>query len=94
MKQHECISRRGALGMCATAVMSWTTSNKVSAAEQKLAKSAVQYTDAGTVKGADCDDCTQFIAGKTLQGLGTCKVVDGDINPHGHCLAFSPKPKQ
>ena len=36
-----------------------------SAAETKLAKSAVQYVDAGKEEGKDCDDCIQFIPGKT-----------------------------
>ena len=35
-----------------------------------------------------------FIAGKTAKDLGTCKIVEGKINPHGHCIAFSPKPKK
>ena len=52
-----------------------------------------QYTDAGTVKDMDCDDCLQYIPGPLAGGPGSCKVVEGDINPHGHCLAFSPKPK-
>lgn len=59
----------------------------------KLAKSAVQYTDAGTVKGMDCDDCIQFLPAASAGAAGTCKVVEGEINPHGHCLAFSPRPK-
>ena len=64
------------------------------AADNKLAKSAVQYVDAGKDEGKDCDDCSQFIAGKTANDLGTCKIVEGKINPHGHCIAFSPKPKK
>ena len=92
-----CMTRRDAvqrgLGVVATAVVFWGTSSKASAADNKLAKSIVQYTDAGTVKDMDCDDCIQFIPGKTPDLLGTCKVVEGEINPHGHCLAFSPKPR-
>jgi hypothetical protein len=63
-----------------------------SAAETKLAKSAVQYVDAGKDEGKDCDDCSQFIPGKTPKAMGTCKIVEGEINPHGHCIAFTPKP--
>ena len=65
----------------------------VSAAEPKLAKSAVQYVDAGKDEGKDCDDCIQFIPGKTPKAMGTCKIVEGEINPHGHCIAFTPKLK-
>ena len=64
------------------------------AAETKLAKSAVQYVDAGKDEGKDCDDCMQFVPGKTAKDAGTCKIVEGAINPHGHCIAFSPKPKK
>ena len=63
------------------------------AAAAKLTKEAVKYTDAGTDEGKDCDDCSQFVLGKTAKSLGTCKLVEGPINPHGHCIAFSPKPK-
>ena len=64
------------------------------AAESKLAKSAVQYVDAGRIPDKDCDDCTQFIPGKTAKAMGSCKIVEGEINPHGHCIAFSPKARK
>lgn len=67
---------------------------RLSAAETKLAKAAVRYVDAGKEAGKDCDDCIQFIPGKTPDSMGTCKVVEGEINPHGHCLAFTPKPNK
>jgi hypothetical protein len=63
-------------------------------AAEKLAKSAVQYQDVGNSPGKDCDDCTQFIAGKTAKAKGTCKIVEGDIDPHGHCIAFTPIAKK
>ncbi len=62
-------------------------------AEVKLAKSLVQYIDAGNMPHMDCDDCIQFVPGKTTRDKGLCKIVEGEIDPHGHCLAFSPKPK-
>jgi hypothetical protein len=71
--------------------MVWGAGSKALAADSKLPKATVQYTDHGTQKGMDCDDCVQFIPGKTARDMGTCKVVEGDIDPHGHCLAFSPK---
>ena len=64
------------------------------AADSKLAKTAVKYVDAGKDEGKDCDDCIQFVPGKTAKDLGSCKIVEGSINPHGHCIAFSPKPKK
>jgi len=97
MDPSELISRRVAvqrgLGSMTAVVMFWGLGGKASAAESKLAKATVQYTDSGTAPGRDCDDCIQFIPGKIPKDLGTCKVVEGDISPHGHCLAFSPKPK-
>ena len=63
-------------------------------APSKLAKSTVQYVDDGKVEGRDCDDCSQWLPGRTAKALGTCRIVEGPINPHGHCVAFSPKPKR
>jgi hypothetical protein len=60
-------------------------------AQAKLAKSAVSYQDAPN-GGKDCDDCLQFIAGKTEAGPASCKIVEGPISPHGYCLAFTPRP--
>ncbi len=60
----------------------------------KLAKSAVKCVEVSADEGKDCDDCIQFVPGRTANGPGSCKIVDGDINPHGHCLAFSAKPKR
>ena len=70
------------------------TEQQAWAAEAKLAKAAVKYTDVSADEGKDCDDCSQFVSGATANGPGSCKIVDGDINPHGHCIAFSPKPKR
>jgi hypothetical protein len=60
------------------------------AQQVKLAKAAVQYQDVGNSPGKDCDDCMHYIAGKDVAAKGTCKIVEGDIAPHGHCLAFTP----
>jgi len=60
-------------------------------AQTRLAKEAVRYTDSGAAPGKDCDDCSQFVAGRGPTDAGTCKIVAGAISPHGHCIAFSPK---
>ena len=57
----------------------------------KLDKAAVQYTDAGGVKEQDCDDCVHFFPGQSKDAPGTCRIVEGLISPHGHCVAFSRK---
>jgi len=96
--QHTGLSRRslienGIRALAGIAIVSLTVT-KTLATEAKLAKSAVQYEDVGKQKGADCDDCVQFIPGKTASALGTCKIVEGEISPHGHCIAFTPKPSK
>jgi hypothetical protein len=99
MKQDQVggMSRRKALqrglGGLAGAGIVWLVDSSAFAAPRKLAKATVQYTDTGDVPEQDCDDCTQFVPGKAAKDIGTCKLVEGDINPHGHCLAFTPKPK-
>ena len=94
--QYTRASRRSLVksGLCALtgiAIVS-LTGTRALAADKKLAKSAVQYEDRAKKEGADCDDCIQFIPGKTATAMGTCKIVEGEINPHGHCIAFTPKP--
>jgi len=93
--QHGDLSRRSLIkgGMYALVgiTVASLTATKTSATDAKLAKAAVQYEDVGNKKGADCDDCVQFIPGRTASTLGTCKIVEGEISPHGHCIAFTPK---
>ena len=90
-----CISRRGALrrtaalGLGAAAVV-WMTALPVSA-QAKLAKDAVKYVDHNDAPGKDCDDCMHYIAPATPRDAATCRLVDGAISPHGHCIAFTPK---
>ncbi len=94
--QAQAPSRRDALriGLAAGVTVAIIASAvRISAQTTKLAKDAVKYTETGNFPGKDCDDCSQYIAGKTTNDPPTCKIVDGAISPHGHCIAFSPKPK-
>lgn len=68
--------------------------NQARAGPAKLAKSAVKYVEVSADEGKECGDCVQFVPGRAANGPGSCKIVEGDINPHGHCIAFSPKPKR
>lgn len=94
-KKPAILSRRHALttGLEATAalVVMAVLPREATGAEVKLAKSLVQYTDAGRLPHMDCDDCLHFVPGRSLEDKGLCRIVEGDIAPHGHCLAFSPK---
>jgi len=96
--QRSGVSRRsvikGGIGALAGIAIVSLTGTKTLAAGNKLEKSAVQYVDVAKGEGTNCDDCLQFIPGKTANALGTCKIVEGEINPHGHCIAFTPKPKK
>jgi hypothetical protein len=93
----ENIDRRSAIAnslrLVAGVALGSTLGMSLASAADKLAKTAVQYEDVGKNSGKDCDDCTQFIPGKTPSAKGTCKIVDGEIAPHGHCIAFTPKGK-
>jgi hypothetical protein len=81
------------LGAIVGVAIVWLAQGHAFAAPAKLGKAAVQYVDAGEEESKDCDDCIQFVPGRTASALGTCKIVEGAINPHGHCIAFTPKPK-
>jgi hypothetical protein len=63
------------------------------AAPAKLAPAAVKYIAVSAVAGKACIECSQFVVGATARALGSCKIVEGDIDPRGHCIAFSAKPK-
>jgi len=93
--QIDDVSRRKAiqrgLGAIAAVAIVWVGRGSAWAAPTKLAKAAVQYVDQGNVEGKDCDDCSQFVAAASLGESPTCRIVDGPISPHGHCIAFSPK---
>ncbi len=57
---------------------------RAAAAQQKLAKTAVQYQD--MPKGNQkCSGCVNFVQ------PNACKIVAGTINPEGWCIAFAPK---
>jgi hypothetical protein len=64
----------------------------IARAAEKLQKAAVNYQDKPK-DGKDCDDCMHFVVGATPKAMGTCKVVEGAVSPHGYCAAFTPKPK-
>lgn len=94
----DTISRRGALqrtaalGLGATGV--WLVGSPARAQAGKLAKDAVKYVDKGDAPGKDCDDCMHYLAPANAREPATCKIVEGPISPHGHCIAFTPRAKQ
>lgn len=51
----------------------------------------MKHVDRGDAPGKDCGDCMHYIAPENAHDAATCRIVDGPINPHGHCLAFTAK---
>lgn len=95
--QQRKLSRRALLkrgfGTLAGVAVVTLTGNQAHSADRKLAKVAVHYQDASKLKDQDCDDCIHFMPGKSEKAPGTCKLVEGAINPHGHCDLFTAKSK-
>jgi len=87
------ITRRAALGVGMGATIFWLAAAPARAQAAKLAKDAVKYVDKGDAPGKDCDDCLHYIVPSSTREPATCRIVDGPISPHGHCLAFTPKGK-
>ncbi len=59
-------------------------------AQGKASKQAMQYQNEPK-NGQECDQCMQWIPGANAGAQGTCKVVEGPINPKGWCVAFVKK---
>ncbi len=78
-----CIMRTG-LGLIAGAAAIAGASTTAKAQDQKIAKTLVQYQEQPK-DGAECDKCVNWIA------PGSCKIVEGQINPKGWCVAYAPK---
>ena len=95
-QQTDLVTRRRALGRGAAlglgTTIAWLATPSARA-QTRLAKDAVQYVDRGQVPGKDCDDCLHYIAPAQAGGPASCRIVEGPISPHGHCLAFTPKGK-
>lgn len=85
-----CALRRGAALGLGAAIL-WPAAAPVRA-QAKLAKDAVKYVDRGDVAGKDCDDCMHYLAPAKPHEPAGCRIVEGPISPHGHCIAFTPKP--
>ena len=62
----------------------------VARGQAKASKQAMQYQDQPK-NGQTCDSCAQWIPGPKPNAPGTCKVVEGPINPKGWCVAYVKK---
>ena len=63
---------------------------RTSFAQAKAKKQAMQYQEQPK-NGQECDTCLQFVPGAKAGANGTCKVVEGAINPKGWCVAYVKK---
>lgn len=87
------LSRRNMLKLGAAALtLVPLLSRQSAAADAKASKQVMKYQD--HPQGAQrCDNCLQFIPGKSAKAKGLCKVVEGDIEPQGWCIAWAAKSK-
>ena len=85
------ISRRSVLkGAAMIAGATVGSSLLVGNASAKVPKAAMHYRD--HPNGNDqCSTGIQFIPGSSPKSMGTCKLVQGSISPHGYCVAYSRK---
>ncbi len=81
-------SRRGVmrtgLGLLAAGTAVAATAGTARAQDQKIAQNLVQY-QTEPKDGAECDKCVNWVA------PNACKIVEGNINPKGWCVAYAPK---
>ncbi len=77
-------NRRAALRGLVGVGIAAMTARTASAQDQKLPQATVQYQE--TPKdGNECDKCVNWVA------PNQCKIVSGNINPKGWCVAYAPK---
>jgi len=88
LARRHALHRATALGLGATIL--WLAPTRAPA-QARLAKDAVKYVDQGDVPGKDCDDCRHYLAPAKPHEPASCRLVEGAISPHGHCIAFTPK---
>lgn len=83
MKNDHGAGRRKLLAI-GVAVVGGVMISPADAQARKVSKATAQYQD--KPKGAqECDDCVQFVA------PSSCKLVEGEIDPHGWCMFFVHK---
>ncbi len=57
----------------------------------KATQAAVHYQEQPK-DGKKCATCNFFIPPSGTASAGTCKIVQGSINPNGWCDFYSPRP--
>jgi len=97
MDQHlneDAMSRRAlmrhgvGLGM---GVLLLTAGSPTLGATRKISQAAIGYVADSTTPGETCARCRYYIAASTSQGVSTCQIVEGPVDPRGHCREYSPE---
>ena len=87
MQNRDGTSRRDMLrkgAMIAAGVAGVAAASSVRAEDEKIAQELVQYQNMPK-DGQECDKCAQWAP------PNACKIVAGNINPKGYCVAYAPK---
>jgi High potential iron-sulfur protein len=59
-------------------------------ADQRTARTALQYLDTGSDPARHCSACMLYTG--TATACGTCTVIAGAIHPQGTCNSFVARP--
>ena len=59
---------------------------------EKMARSALQYTDKSPQADKRCEVCSLFQPSADASQCSACQIVKGPIHPKGYCTGFVAKP--
>ncbi len=57
---------------------------------KKISQEAIGYVANGKTPGEVCASCRYYIPAGSVQESASCLLVDGPINPRGHCHEYTP----
>ncbi|MYN18500.1 iron oxidase [Rugamonas sp. FT107W] len=89
MNAHDT-ARRRLLGVSAATLTLSVLGGAPLARAGTATKDAFHYQDQPK-DGQRCADCVQFIAPEAGRHSGNCRIVVGEINANGWCMAFTAK---
>ncbi len=84
MRNGNGTSRRDMLRMGVMIVAGVAVASGARAEDEKIAQELVQYQNMPK-DGQKCNMCAQWVE------PNACKIVAGNINPNGYCVAYAPK---
>ncbi len=84
MRNGNGTSRRDMLRIGVMIVAGVAVASGARAEDEKIAQELVQYQNMPK-DGQKCNMCAQWVE------PNACKIVAGNINPNGYCVAYAPK---